>query len=70
VNGPYHRKFLDGYYPLRLTLTVRYPTDLLAYQDMQPPPQPGLTLRQAGQALTVEAWFEGMLNTEIRFRPR
>jgi len=70
VNGPYHRRFLDGYYPLHVTLTVRYPRDRLIYLDMQPPPQPGLSLQQDDDQLVVEAWFEGMLNTDIRFQAR
>ena len=68
VNGPYHRKFLDGYYPLHVTLAVHYPRDRLVYADMRPPPQAGLRVQQDDAGLTVEAWFEGELNTEIRFR--
>lgn len=70
VNGPYHRRFLDGYFPLHVTLAVRYPAARLRFVAMQPVPQPGLTLRQDAGRLTVDTWFEGMLNTEIRFVPR
>jgi hypothetical protein len=70
VNGPYHRKFLDGYYPMHVTLLVRYPHDRLSYVNMKPQLQPGLALRQDDSGLQVEAWFEGELNTEIRFRER
>jgi len=70
VNGPYHRRFLDGYYPLHVTLAVRWPPALLAFVSAQPPPQPGLTLQRADGELTLDAWFEGELNTELRFRAR
>ena len=70
VNGPYHRKFLDGYYPYHVTLAVRYPAPRLRYLGMQPEPQPGLSVTPAEGAVTVEAWFEGELNTELRFAPR
>lgn len=70
VNGPYHRRFLDGYYPLHVTLDIRYPADRLAFSNFDPAPRPGLSLARQPGRLTVDAWFEGMLNTEARFRLR
>jgi hypothetical protein len=70
VNGPYHRRFLDGYFPMHVTLIVHYPAQQLQYARMQPDPRPGLDLQQGNGQLTVEAWFEGMLNTDIRFIAR
>lgn len=68
VNGPYHRKFLDGYYPYHVSLDVRFDRTGLRYQDMRPTPRPGLWVTPSAQGVTVDAWFEGMLNTELRFR--
>jgi hypothetical protein len=70
VNGPYHRKFLDGYYPYHVTLEVHYPADRLAFRTTRPSAQPGLVVTAAPGTLTLDAWFEGKLNTEIRFAPR
>lgn len=68
-NGPYMRRFLDGYYPMRVTMTVRYPCDQLRFVGSKPEPQPGFTVRDADGRVDVEAWFEGRLNTELRFLP-
>jgi len=66
-NGPFHRRFLDGYYPMHVTLEIRYPSTLLQYDGITPPEQPGFHLVRNPEGLTVEAWFEGMLTTETRF---
>jgi hypothetical protein len=70
VNGPYHRKFLDGYYPYHVTLDVHFPEEQLRYLDMTPAVQPGLAVKKSAGRVVVEAWFEGELNTDIRFQPR
>lgn len=68
-NGPYMRRFLDGYYPMRVTMTVRYPCDRLRFAGSKPEPQPGFTVRDRDCRVDVEAWFEGRLQTELRFLP-
>ena len=68
-NGPFLRKFLDGYFPFHLTLTVAYPDDL-ALTAVTPETQPGVTIEKGPGRLTLEAWFEGELTTELRFQPR
>lgn len=67
VNGPYHRRFLDGYYPYHVTLQIHYPPQLLALDSIQPGAQPGLAIQSQSGKLTIEAWFEGRLMTEVRF---
>lgn len=67
-NGPFQRRFLDGYFPLRVTLTLEYPAQHLRVESVEPPPQPGFTVRQSSGQLTLEALFEGKLYTEVRFR--
>ena len=66
-NGPFHRKYFDGYYPMHVTLEIRYPADVLRYESVTPTAQPGFSVSQANDALNVDAWFEGELRTEVRF---
>ena len=68
-NGPFHRKFLDGYYPMQVTLTIHFPDDSIRFKSVTPQIQPGLTVRQEKGKLDLNAWFEGELTTEIRFTP-
>lgn len=66
-NGPFHRKFLDGYYPMHVSLEIKYPDDLLRYENISPMMQPGLSVEQGKNSLHVDAWFEGELRTEVSF---
>ncbi len=67
-NGPFQRRFLDGYFPLRVTLTLDYPAQRLRVASIDPPPQPGFAVRQSPGRIVLEALFEGRLYTEVRFR--
>lgn len=67
INGPYHRRFLDGYYPYHVTLRIHYPVERLAPGAVQPAARPGLTIQRQTGKLTIEAWFEGRLMTEVIF---
>jgi hypothetical protein len=69
-NGPYMRKFLDGYYPMQVTMEVRYPQDRLRFADIQPQPQRGFRVDATGADVAIEAWFEGRLRTRLRFVPK
>lgn len=66
-NGPYMRRFLDGYYPMRVSMTVRLETPALRYRDITPPPQPGFTVRHASDEVGYDTVFEGRLITRIGF---
>jgi len=68
-NGPFMRRFLDGYYPLRLSLRIDYPATL-ALADFAPEEQPGFSVRQTEGSVRVEAFFEGRLRTRFRFLAR
>jgi hypothetical protein len=68
-NGPFMRQFLDGYFPMHVSLEVKYP-DGLELVDTDPPAQPGLEIRQSERWLGLDAWFEGRLSTVIRFKQR
>jgi len=66
-NGPFMRRFLDGYYPLRLTMEVRYPNGLLSFNTIQPLPQKGFKITHERGRIAFDTWFEGELRTEIHF---
>ena len=66
-NGPFHRKFLDGYFPLHVSLQVRYPGNALRYLGISPQAQPGFAVAADHGRLSVDSWFAGELNIEISF---
>lgn len=66
-NGPFHRKFLDGYYPMQVTLDIRYPSDVIEPDSIKPVVQTGFSLNKTHNKLTINALFVGELMTEIRF---
>jgi hypothetical protein len=66
-NGPYMRRFLDGYYPMQVVLDVSYPADRLALVHHQPATQPGFEVRAESGHVAVDAAFEGRLFTCLDF---
>jgi hypothetical protein len=66
-NGPYMRRFLDGYYPMRVVLDVRYPDDALRLLSHQPDTAPGFDLKRESGRVLVDAAFEGRLYTCLDF---
>jgi hypothetical protein len=66
-NGPFMRRFLDGYYPMRVSMTVDY-SAALALIDVTPAAQSGLDVVHRPGGVDLDARFEGRLNTIIRFR--
>jgi len=66
-NGPFMRKFLDGYFPMRVTIEIQLPENL-NFIDIEPGEQPGLSVVRGEQQLHLDAWFEGRLVTRIRFK--
>ena len=67
ANGPFMRKFLDGYYPLHVSLDIDYPPDLLKLVDISPPQQTGLDIRLEPGHIQLDALFEGELRTLLQF---
>jgi len=65
--GPYMRRFLDGYYPMRVSMTVRLHTRNLRFLDITPPEQAGFTVHQSSDEVGFDTWFEGQLTTIMRF---
>lgn len=69
-NGPYMRKFLDGYYPMRVTLAIDYPPQTLELVDIAPQAQPGLKIDTHRGAIRIDTVFEGELQSLIQFEKR
>jgi len=67
VNGPFQRKFLDGYYPMHVSLEVKFPLDTLLYTGISPEPQPGFIVQHTDNRMTIDAWFRGKLFMHINF---
>lgn len=66
-NGPFHRRFLDGYFPMRVTIHILYPEDMLELVGVSPAPQPGFSVATSPGKANIDAWFAGMLNLEVEF---
>ena len=66
-SGPFMRRFLDGYYPMHVTLDIRYP-EALELADLFPSPGPGIRYTRYPGRLVLDLWFEGILETRFRFR--
>ena len=64
-NGPFMRRFLDGYYPMQVRLDIDWPTGMLTLADSQPPAQPGLAIETDDSGLRLEAHFEGRLLSRL-----
>lgn len=67
-NGPFMRRFLDGYYPMHVTMDVHYDGSGLEIVSVSPDAQQGFVIRSKAERLNVDAWFEGRLKTQIHFR--
>lgn len=68
TNGPFMRKFLDGYYPMHVSMDVIVKTKKLHFIDITPARQTGFKVSITPSLVTFDAWFEGRLNTLLRFR--
>lgn len=68
VNGPYHRRFLDGFYPYHLSLFINYPENLLTFLKSKPQQQKGFSVTHQDNKLIIDSIFEGILNTELIFK--
>ncbi len=66
-NGPYMRRFLDGYYPMRVSVAISYPCGRLQLAGSSPRRQQGFTVTETACGVALDAWFQGRLVTELRF---
>jgi hypothetical protein len=66
-NGPFLRRFLDGYYPMRVTMDVALPPGELSFGAITPQEQAGFTVSHDEASMQVEALFVGLLEIEVYF---
>ena len=67
-SGPFHRRFLDGYYPVRLDYRIHWPADRLQFESVHPDMQEGFSVRVQPGELAVDTLFEGKLTLHSRWR--
>lgn len=65
-NGPFMRRFLDGYYPMRVSQEVILATPI-RFLGITPAPQPGFRLELSPGQVHFDAVFEGALRTSMHF---
>ena len=63
-NGPYMRRFLDGYYPMQITVELTVPETVRVWK-VSPDKAAGLNVEVAGSTARISGWFEGILYTRI-----
>lgn len=68
--GPFMRRFLDSYFPLHITLEVRYPAQRLELVQISPAAEEGYGLTAAPGRFSIDAWFRGKLVLELLFQRR
>lgn len=66
-NGPFHRRFLDGYYPMRVTMDVDLPSEELQFGAITPMEQEGFKVEYDKNSMQVDALFVGELSIEVHF---
>jgi hypothetical protein len=64
-NGPFMRRFLDGYYPMRVSERLVLADSGLRFAGIEPARQPGFEVEIDSNTIRFDAWFEGRLLTEI-----
>ncbi len=67
-SGPFHRRFLDGYYPVRLEYRIHWPADRLQLESVHPEVQEGFSVHAQPGELTIDTLFEGMLTIRSQWR--
>jgi hypothetical protein len=68
-NGPFMRQFLDGFYPMRVSLEIELPPGKLRFDGISPAEQSGFRVSHDAGGIRVDTYFEGRLHTEIRLAP-
>jgi len=68
--GPFMRRFLDGYFPMEVNMTLDYPDREVAFDYVKPPATDGGRVSLSPGRLTYQALFEGRLQVLVRFVKR
>lgn len=67
TNGPFMRKFLDGYFPIHVTIEVDFKATDLTLVKVEPAAQSGFKVTESAKTINMDAWFEGRLKTSLTF---
>lgn len=68
-NGPFMRKFLDGYFPMHVSIDIKLP-EQLEFASISPAQQNGFVVSNNLNAIHLDAWFEGRLKTVLQLKQR
>ncbi len=68
VSGPYHLKFLDGYYPLHVSFAVTYPGNRLHFTGMEPVHPLDMHPMLEAEKVSIDTFFEGRLTIKMNFQ--
>ncbi|HED16240.1 MAG TPA: hypothetical protein ENI64_05430 [Gammaproteobacteria bacterium] len=68
-NGPFMRKFLDGYFPMHVSIDIKLPKQL-EFASVSPAQQAGFAVSNQADAIHLDAWFEGRLKTVLQLKQR
>jgi len=66
-NGPFMRRFLDGYFPLRVSMVIDYAGTGLKPTEVSPARQKGFDIWRKKDRIGFDAVFEGKLRTKFNF---
>ncbi len=69
-NGPFMRRFLDGYFPLHVSLDLDYAQTDLELIDISPVIQTGFDVEKKDGSVKIDTIFEGRLHTEFHFKQK
>ena len=69
-NGPFRRKFLEGYYPYHVTLKIIDPSALQNLIKTTPESQAGFNIVKYNNQVYIDSYFEGILKTKLIFQLR
>jgi len=67
ANGPYQRRFLDGYYPMRVSIDIQYPEKLLRFNNAMPANISQRVKTDKSGTLVLDIYFEGKLSMKFNF---
>lgn len=65
-NGPFMRRFLDGYHPMRVTVAVDWGDLDLTLANAEPPAQPGFEIAATERGIRIDTVFEGRLKSTLQ----
>jgi len=66
-NGPFLRRFLDGYYPMHVSMDIIFVSKVLRFLSISPQMQKGFRVWSTSDSVHYDTWFKGRLITEIQF---